>query len=775
MAIRLIDRYPTRANPANTDYPHGSGRNKTGPTAVDGTPFDEARFNDQEGFFQSLLEAAEVTPNNTTDTVPDSQYADALSVVANGLIVIDVAGSADATLDYNQSRVHGFRLTGALAGDISVIVPDTERMYTVVNDATGDFTVTVKTALGTGVVVPQGQTFVVRCDGSDVVRGVDSQRTIYVGSVAELEALSVSVGANVKTLGYYTPGDGGGNDYEIVAADTGTADGGSFIDLDNGLQARALIGGVANVLQFGAKADGVYNDAPRVQAAVNTGKAVYMPGRDNPYFFASTVTMANNRQPLFGDDNKTEIVCESGDLLEVTGRNIAIHRLKMTGGYVAGNRAIYLNGAGECRLFDLDIREFDKFITWDNGGNHNYIHDVHTRNCLSYGVELKDGVGCFMDRVFYDTEGSWYGGTKSEPTAFLLINNEGNVISDCDFIHPGQGVVIEPDGRNIEWNMFNNCFIADSGQSGDAGIVIRQSSDLYYIRGLFFNHVWSATSARGVIIDGSGTSFIDGVVFTDCKIHNNRGEGARVVRGRNVRFVDCELSGNVSGGGAIQNFYANSSDGLVEVDGGYYGSSLNWDTSPQHHIYIDSESVECRVSNPKIDNSASVHKFAFLNGDNTDASFTSYEMLEPQVNVSASTATIDIANAGAFEDIMLQFSGLSADSDGDFRIALSTNGGTTFVPISYQSLQFTTGTENRNEYISGGRIIPSTDEVQGTLSVNIPKGAAGQVTYNSSISGASGQGLMAVGTVESPVRPNLIRISHSTGSIDAGAITTKGR
>lgn len=204
MAIRLIDRYPNRANPANTDYPHGSGRNKSSPTAIDGTPFDENRFNDQEGFFQSLLEAAKVTPNNTPDTVPDSQYANALSIVANGLIVIDVAGSANATLDYNQARVHGFRLTGILTGNIEVIVPDTERMYTVVNDTTGDFTVTVKTALGTGVVATQGQTFVVRCDGVDVVRGYDSQRTIYVGSAAESFAgLSPVAGVLYRAIAWH--------------------------------------------------------------------------------------------------------------------------------------------------------------------------------------------------------------------------------------------------------------------------------------------------------------------------------------------------------------------------------------------------------------------------------------------------------------------------------------------------------------------------------------------------------------------------------------------
>jgi hypothetical protein len=61
----------------------------------------------------------------------------------------------------------------------------------------------------------------------------------------------------VQTLGYYSAGDGGGNIYEIVAAATGTADGGSFIDL-TGISGQAkglFVDGVVNVKQFGAVGD----------------------------------------------------------------------------------------------------------------------------------------------------------------------------------------------------------------------------------------------------------------------------------------------------------------------------------------------------------------------------------------------------------------------------------------------------------------------------------------------------------------------------------------
>lgn len=64
----------------------------------------------------------------------------------------------------------------------------------------------------------------------------------------------VTEGLDCYTLGYYEKGDGGANDYTLVAGGTGTNDGGSFIDLTgSGLQAKGLFkSGFVYVNQFGA-------------------------------------------------------------------------------------------------------------------------------------------------------------------------------------------------------------------------------------------------------------------------------------------------------------------------------------------------------------------------------------------------------------------------------------------------------------------------------------------------------------------------------------------
>ena len=86
---------------------------------------------------------------------------------------------------------------------------------------------------------------------------------IVYNSVAEMKAdIMLWEGMNTKTLGYYTPNDGGGASYLIRAkADTDVDDGGSLHELSNGLVAELIIeNGTVCPEQFGAKGDGVTLD-----------------------------------------------------------------------------------------------------------------------------------------------------------------------------------------------------------------------------------------------------------------------------------------------------------------------------------------------------------------------------------------------------------------------------------------------------------------------------------------------------------------------------------
>lgn len=116
--------------------------------------------------------------------------------------------------------------------------------------------------------------------GEQTLAEAFDHRLPYFNSVADMVASTpLYVGAKVQTLGYYSPGDGGGNDYEIVAAGTGTDDGGSFIDLSgSGFQAKGLFpSGEISPLKFGAYGNGVIganrddanDDSAAIEAALN--------------------------------------------------------------------------------------------------------------------------------------------------------------------------------------------------------------------------------------------------------------------------------------------------------------------------------------------------------------------------------------------------------------------------------------------------------------------------------------------------------------------------
>ena len=78
MAIKIFERYGPRADAASANYPQGSIKNESVPSADDGTPLDNAWANDYEGFTAALLARAAIVPSGTPDTAIASQRLDAL-------------------------------------------------------------------------------------------------------------------------------------------------------------------------------------------------------------------------------------------------------------------------------------------------------------------------------------------------------------------------------------------------------------------------------------------------------------------------------------------------------------------------------------------------------------------------------------------------------------------------------------------------------------------------------------------------------------------------
>lgn len=78
MALNLQNKYPGRFDPVSADYPQGKFKNRSSPTAQDGSYMERDWLNDWAGFFGALLNRAGVVPNGNVDTAQSSQLYDAL-------------------------------------------------------------------------------------------------------------------------------------------------------------------------------------------------------------------------------------------------------------------------------------------------------------------------------------------------------------------------------------------------------------------------------------------------------------------------------------------------------------------------------------------------------------------------------------------------------------------------------------------------------------------------------------------------------------------------
>ncbi|MBL8186599.1 MAG: hypothetical protein JNK38_01255 [Acidobacteria bacterium] len=125
------------------------------------------------------LAMAQSTTTNLQITKPQTGQAQPQVTIATGFDNFDaaiagrlsksVAGSSDVTLTATEARNAIHEYTGTLTGNISVIVPAKNKVYLIYNNTSGAFTLTVKTASGTGIAVTQGQRVGLYCDATNVV------------------------------------------------------------------------------------------------------------------------------------------------------------------------------------------------------------------------------------------------------------------------------------------------------------------------------------------------------------------------------------------------------------------------------------------------------------------------------------------------------------------------------------------------------------------------------------------------------------------------------
>ena len=175
-----------------------------------------------------LVKPAAGESAGTWGTLVNTQLTDMLEEAIAGYVSIEITGnttlSTNVTGTSCQSRHAIIRLTsGTLGSNSDIIVPDLAKIWFINNATSGGQTVTVKTANDAGVVIPNGKTAILYCDGADVKEaGTSTAGNATMGGTLDVTgattmAAAATVGTTLGVTGNVTVN----TDKLVVTAATG--------------------------------------------------------------------------------------------------------------------------------------------------------------------------------------------------------------------------------------------------------------------------------------------------------------------------------------------------------------------------------------------------------------------------------------------------------------------------------------------------------------------------------------------------------------------------
>lgn len=358
-----------------------------------------------------------------------------------------------------------------------------------------------------------------------------------IGTATQMVAASThNIGDFVTTSGYSSSGDGGDNTYEIVAAATGTDDGGTFIDLSgSGFQAKGLFpGGVVNVIQYGADPTGVSDSSTNIQAAIDSGRNVYFP--EGVYLSNALLTMSSTGQVIYGDKSRASDSATSG---------FAAIKFK---GLAVGNQAITVNAASCCirgltiyddddvgmiaikgaRLTntdDMDVEVVDNIIY-----NFATACDIEGR-----GAQVHDNIFALLDTCLvtsWPTSGTEGTGDQALPNGYRSIKFVDNL---CHAV----GIMVDAQGNETE--DLNGMII--SGNQGDVGerVFVGQCN-----RSTIENNVCLFSNSTPILFTGDVSAIVINGNTIGGDINSLAQTPANIIRADGI-FDQCSITGNTFG------------------------------------------------------------------------------------------------------------------------------------------------------------------------------------------------------------------------------------
>ena len=346
-----------------------------------------------------------------------------------------------------------------------------------------------------------------------------SNSIILFETVAAMVASTgLSVGDHVKTLGYLSLGDGGGNEYDVVASGTGTADGGEYIDLATHQAKGLFVDSNNSVKQWGANDDGTTtDDTTAFQNAMNksstSGMPLIIPKTVNGFYLESQLALPSNLS-VFGYGYNSLVLCKT-NVAETyffradSKENILLQDFRIRSDSTNGNRA------------------FVRHVGF-NYATNNKVNGVFYNDCTN--VKCIGLYGEFLNR-----------GLQTESCRDIIMND--NIVKYCE-------------NRAMSHNQSNRIeiisnFLYMCGQS--MGLGFPNSSDLVVNGNFIWNPEYTGINPGGADdLNARGIEIVGNTVCGQDVVNLEKGAIDANISG-NLIYVAADAATNGNGISVLNN------------------------------------------------------------------------------------------------------------------------------------------------------------------------------------------------------------------------------
>ena len=453
--------------------------------------------------------------------------------------------TADGLTSESRAAMLEFTDTGtALSGAATVICPTATKIYVCKNGA--GQTVTVKTAAGTGVAIPNGETMFVFCDGTNVVQAVTSLTTLKVGTGIQVSTIldednmasdSATALATQQSIKAYVDAQITAQDLDF-AGDTGTG----AVDLDS---QTFTVAGTANEIETSASGQTITIGLPTaiVVTTITTTnvQATNIKANDG----TAAITIADST----GQVTVTDAVLTTADINGGTADNVTIG-----GSTAAAGSFTTLGASGTTTLSgalaltgNLDINT-NKFNVTAVDGNTLIAGTLGVTGNVDLNGGAIDGTVIGGSSAAAVT-GTTITGTSFVSSGDMTFGDDDKAIfgagSDLQIFHDGSNSYVQDAGDGaLILNTTNGggVYVYSAGETM-ATFNSNGAVNLYHD-----NSAKLATTATG--IDVTGTAVTDGLtVAGNVSIDGGtiKLDGNYPVGTANVALGDAALNGSITG------------------------------------------------------------------------------------------------------------------------------------------------------------------------------------------------------------------------------------